>query len=266
MLRKKLCIHEQNAIAGLTNQLLFPIASVVMEAFPGAFERKKQLSGSRLMRAFIKSDKAVSVGNPVREEIINCPKPVERFLKSAGNLRVLVIGGSLGAVAINKTIPALLASFSEHDRPEVLHQCGEKNLEETKEFYKQNAIVESETIKIQAFINDMAAAYCWADIIICRAGALTVSEISCVGIPSILIPYPHAVDNHQNENAQVLASVGAATVIQQNELSATKLLNILNEYNHDRSLILKASQAAQTVAKFNVAERVVELCMEVSYA
>lgn len=267
LLRKKLLIHEQNAIAGLTNQLLFPLASTVMEAFPGAFERKREITGNRLLKSFIRPGNTVVVGNPVRKEIadlgaarLDQPGDAERAL------RVLVIGGSLGAVAINKTIPAMLALMSEEARPDLIHQCGNRNLEETREFYRQHQLATNGSIQVLPFIKDMAESYCWADIIIARAGAMTVSEIAAVGLASILIPFPYAVDDHQTENAGYLERAGAADVIQQDALDAQKLKLLIEKYSNNRSLLQQASNNARKAGSPNATEKAASLCMEACYA
>ncbi len=272
LLGKKLLIHEQNAIAGFTNQMLFPLASTVLEAFPGAFERKQEITHNRLLKSLIKPDNTIVVGNPVRKEISEIG--VQKRNTSAAHisevpgvkkLRILIIGGSLGAVAINKTIPAMLALLPEQQKPEILHQCGSKNLEQTLAFYRESKVDISNTIQVQPFIENMASAYSWADIIIARAGAMTVSEIAAVGLASILIPYPFAVDDHQTENARFLALAGAAEVIQQRDLNAQTLLALVQKFSMNSEFLQQASSKALAAGKPDATEKAASLCMEASY-
>ncbi len=272
LLGKKLLIHEQNAIAGFTNQMLFPLASTVMEAFPGAFERKRAITRNRLLKSFIKPGNTVVVGNPVRKAIsdIGLHKIQAATGQSSGvsvgdKLRILVIGGSLGAVAINKTVPAMLALLSEQQRPEILHQCGSKNLEQTLAFYSENKVDTGNTIQVQPFIENMANAYSWADLIIARAGAMTVSEIAAVGLASILIPYPFAVDDHQTENARFLALAGAAEVIQQKDLTPQALLALVQKFSMNDDFLQQASDKALAAGRPDATEKAASLCMEASY-
>lgn len=269
MLRKKLLIHEQNAIAGLTNQMLFPFAATVMEAFPGAFERKQELTRNPLLKTFIKPGSTIVVGNPVRKEIAETGLRRESAKLSAssqgGRLRILVIGGSLGAAAINKTLPSMLALIPADERPEVLHQCGTRNLEETQACYRQHQIDTGGSITVTAFIDDMAAAYAWADLIIARAGAMTVSEIAAAGLASILIPYPYAVDDHQTENAGYLLKAGAAAVIQQDELNPEHLLTTVNRFSRDRDYLEQASRSALAAATPDATATAAQFCMEACY-
>jgi UDP-N-acetylglucosamine--N-acetylmuramyl-(pentapeptide) pyrophosphoryl-undecaprenol N-acetylglucosamine transferase len=262
ILGKKLLIHEQNAVAGLTNQLLFPFANVVMEAFPGAFLRKNQLSQKSLLRFFTSSTRTTVVGNPVRSDILSLAEPAQRFAAHSGKLRLLVLGGSLGAKAINEIMPLVLASFSANERPLIRHQCGNRNLESTTQDYLKLGLMLNDDLQLTSFIDDMAAAYGWADIIICRAGASTIAEIAAIGLASILVPYPHAVDDHQTANAQILQQVKAAKVFFQHELSVATLAVVLREYAADRGLLLKQAQAARTVAIRDASSRAADLCEE----
>jgi UDP-N-acetylglucosamine--N-acetylmuramyl-(pentapeptide) pyrophosphoryl-undecaprenol N-acetylglucosamine transferase len=262
LLGKKLLIHEQNAVAGMTNQLLFPLASIVMEAFPGAFERKQQLTRNPVLRKFIRPGRVVVVGNPVREEILAIEAYEQRFAARGGKLRVLVIGGSLGAVAINRALPQVLAAFSAGDRPLVKHQCGGRNLEDTRHWYQDAGVALDDAIQLSAFIDDMAAAYSWADVIVCRAGASTLAEIAAIGLPSILVPYLHAVDDHQTANAKVLQQAGAAQLLQQDEHLAEKLGAALREIDANRNLLLQQSRAAHAAGSRDASVRAAQYCME----
>jgi UDP-N-acetylglucosamine--N-acetylmuramyl-(pentapeptide) pyrophosphoryl-undecaprenol N-acetylglucosamine transferase len=267
ILRKDLLIHEQNAIAGFTNQMLFPLAMTVMEAFPGAFERKQNLSKSSLLRRMIKPGKAIFIGNPVRDELSSCPEPVQRLSSSTDEkLKVLIVGGSLGAVVLNTVIPEFLEMFSENIRPKVLHQCGRKNFDTTVSSYSKHNIELNGAVQVVPFIDDMAESYCWADIIICRAGAITVSEIASIGIASILIPYPYAVDDHQTENARILEKNNAAWVIAQEKLNANVLFEIVSPLNQDREKLLNMAVDARNASNDSATEEVAELCMEACHA
>lgn len=266
LLRRKLIIHEQNAIAGFTNQMLFPFATTVLEAFPGAFERKRQLPGHRLLKGFIEPGKAFAVGNPVRPEISGSPPPQERFRGRDGPLRLLVVGGSLGAAAINRIIPALLAALPEGKRPDVLHQCGARNLDATLAQYAQHGRVPGESLRVSPFIEDMAQAYCWADLVICRAGALTVAELAGVGVGSVLIPFPHAVDDHQSANAAFLSGIGAAIVIRESELSVAALKEILERFDGNRTELERLASAARAGARPEATETVGTKCLELCHA
>jgi len=266
LLGKTLLIHEQNAIAGLTNQLLFPLASTVMEAFPGAFARKQALSGSAFMKRLIKPEQTVVVGNPVRSDIVECGKLRVNRQESHEQLRVLIIGGSLGAVAINKTIPAMLALMADSQRPAILHQCGTRNLEETESFYREAGITLDAQVRVQAFIDDMSEAYAWADIIIARAGAMTVAEIAVAGLASVLIPYPYAVDDHQSANAAYLADRQAARVIPQHELTAASLLAAVQEIAADRQVLQQISRNALAAGNPDATAKAAQFCLEACHA
>jgi len=242
LLRKPLVIHEQNAIAGLTNRLLAPLAQRVLEAFPGTFHGKH----------------VTHTGNPVRRAIAELPVPEQRFAARSGALRLLVLGGSLGARALNEVLPAALAQLSS--RPEVWHQAGSRNLDETLEHYRAAAV----TARVEPFIDDMAAAYGWADLVVCRAGALTVAELAAAGVGAVLVPYPHAVDDHQTRNAAYLSDVGAAVVIQQAELTRERLRELWSSLA-DRSRLLTMARAARSLAQPQAAATVAALCWEAAH-
>jgi UDP-N-acetylglucosamine--N-acetylmuramyl-(pentapeptide) pyrophosphoryl-undecaprenol N-acetylglucosamine transferase len=242
-----LLIHEQNAIAGLSNRLLALIANRVMQAFPDTFEPKTG---------------AISTGNPVRAEIGALVDPRARVTSDARALRVLVLGGSLGAVAINRLIPEALQILDPQVRPQVLHQVGRNNVERAVADYIQAGLAPDDTRRVQPFIDDMAAAYDWADLVICRAGATTVCEIAAAGKAAVFIPYPHAVDDHQTRNAQWLSSVGAALLIQQRDLSAQGLASLLREFTEDRTRLLEMATRARALAQPAACDLVTEQCME----
>ena len=221
LMGKPLLIHEQNAVPGLTNRLLAKIATQVMQAFPGSFKQK-----------------SAHVGNPVRREIAALPSPEQRMKNREGALRLLVFGGSLGAAHLNAVVPEALAELDK--KIIVRHQSGEKNLQQTQLNYA-NAKVQA---KVTAYIEDMADAYSWADIVLCRAGAMTIAELAAAGVASILVPYPHAVDDHQTANARYLSDQDAALLIPQNELDASRLRALLDELDRSRCLHM-ANRARQ---------------------
>ena len=239
LLRKPLVIHEQNAIAGLTNRLLAPLALRVLEAFPGTFRGKH----------------VVHTGNPVRRAIADLPTPEARFAGRSGALRLLVLGGSLGARALNEVVPATIANMPS--RPEIWHQTGSRNLDETLGHYRHAAV----TARVEPFIDDMAAAYGWADLVVCRAGALTVAELAAAGVGAILVPYPHAVDDHQTRNAAYLTDAGAAVVIQQRDLTRDSLRELFASCL-DRARLSAMARAARCLAQPQAAATVAALCWE----
>lgn len=243
LLGKPLCIHEQNSIAGMTNRWLSRIANCVMEAFPGSLPA---------------STKAVLTGNPVREDIALLPNPESRFHDRSGNIHVLVLGGSLGAQALNEVVPAALALLDEQHRPLVKHQAGQRNIEPAREQYA-HAGIQAEVVP---FIEDMAATYAWADLVICRAGALTIAELTAAGVGSVLVPYPYAVDDHQTFNARFLVEHGAGILVQQKDLDAKKLAALLQEFSGDRERLLQMANAARGLAQADATRKVAELCLE----
>lgn len=235
-----LVIHEQNAVAGMTNKILAHLANRVLAAFPQAFRRNDA--------------KYQVVGNPVREAIQNLPSPALRYATRQGALRVLVIGGSLGAQALNTTIPTALAQLPLAQRPQVIHQAGEKHVVSLKENYTR-AGVEAECV---AFIADMASAYAAADLVICRAGALTVAEVAAAGVAAIFVPYPHAVDDHQTANARYLTEAGAAWLMPQATLNALDLAKLLASLQ--RTELAKRAQIAHDLGKPSATAEVAQVC------
>jgi len=254
LLHRPLVIHEQNAIAGLTNRLLARVATKTMQAFPQALQEK---SNPQL------------VGNPVREEIAALPSPVERFEKRSGALRLLVLGGSLGAQSLNRVVPATMKAIAEAQRPEIWHQAGERLIDEARDCYRDAAV----EARIEPFIDDMAEAYGWADLVLCRAGALTISELSAAGVAALLVPYPYAVDDHQAHNAAFLVDGEAALMIRQNELSAEQLASLWQGFyqQHDdnagvRAHLLEMAINGRSLAKPDAVKQVADICMEVAHA
>ncbi len=241
--RRPLVIHEQNAAAGLTNRLLARLARVVLQAFPGSFN-------SRVA--------AETVGNPVREDISAVAEPVDRYSDRQGPLRLLVLGGSQGALALNRTVPDALAKLPTQERPVVRHQCGSRTLDEARDAYAKHGV----DVELMAFIGDMAAAYAWADLVVCRAGALTVAELCAVGLPALFVPYPSAVDDHQTANARPMEEVGAAVIINERELTAEVLANLLRDWLSSRQSLLARATKARELAKPQALARITELCLE----
>jgi UDP-N-acetylglucosamine--N-acetylmuramyl-(pentapeptide) pyrophosphoryl-undecaprenol N-acetylglucosamine transferase len=240
LLGKPLVIHEQNSVAGLTNELMAKIASCVLAAFPNALE------------------KANVIGNPVRENIAEIDQPEMRFAMHEGRLRVLVVGGSLGAQALNDLIPQALALMPLKTRPIVIHQAGLKHIESLQNNYAKHG-VEAEC---KAFIEKMADMYEWADFVICRAGAMTVAELSVVGLGSLLVPFPYAVDDHQTTNAGYLASNDAAILVQQKLLTVEKLVNILETLTREECL--RMAKNARALGKPLATADVANVCIEVA--
>jgi UDP-N-acetylglucosamine--N-acetylmuramyl-(pentapeptide) pyrophosphoryl-undecaprenol N-acetylglucosamine transferase len=243
--RRPLIIHEQNAVAGLTNRLLARLARVVLQAFPGTFSSETR---------------ARTVGNPVREDIGRIEDPATRFASRSGPLRLLVLGGSQGSLMLNRIVPAALARLPEAERPVVRHQTGSRTAAEAREAYARHG-VEAE---LRDFIEDMAAAYAWADLVICRSGALTVAELSAAGLPSILVPFPGAVDDHQTANAGPLLAAGAAVVVQERELSEEVLQVLLESWLASRDELRTRAMAARRLAKPRAVAQITELCLEVA--
>ncbi len=199
-------------------------------------------------------------GNPVRADIAALPEPQTRYAGRSGKLNVLVVGGSLGAQALNETLPKALALMSGQDRPNVVHQTGKKHLEAVRQLYKQTGV----NADIRAFLDDMATQYAKADVVICRAGALTIAELAAAGVASVLIPFPFAVDDHQTYNARFLSEKGAALLLPQKELSADRLAQLLRELTREKLLVM--AQAARSLAKPDATQQVAQVCMELSEA
>ena len=235
-----LVLHEQNSIAGLANKVLAGVADKVLTGFPDVLK------------------KAQWVGNPVRSDIAALPFPTARYAERENNkdkLHLLVIGGSLGAQALNEALPVGLAILPEELRPEVVHQAGSKHLEGLRDAYRRQGL----EVHVTGFIEDMAGAYAWADLVICRAGALTIAELAAAGVASVLVPFPHAVDDHQTANAKFLARTGAAIVLPQSELSPENLVLLRNM---TRQQLQEMAEKARALAMPDAAEAVANLCRE----
>lgn len=241
--RCPLVIHEQNARAGATNKILSRFSRRVLEGFPDAFAANARV---------------LVTGNPVRAEIEAMPAPSGERVSQQRRFRLLILGGSLGAKPLNDLVPKAMALLGEDVRPAILHQTGEKHLLEAKKSY-QSTGVEAD---IQAFIKDMAAAYSWADMVLCRAGALTVAELCAAGKGAILVPYPHAVDDHQTANADYMVRGGAAVCVQQAELTSDRLAEMLKHFVQDSVKCTSMAQAAYSLRKVQVAESMVKILRE----
>ena len=247
LLRTPLVIHEQNAIPGMTNRWLAKLARRVLQAFP---------------QSFAAQDKIYHTGNPVRASILNIAGPAQRYAERTGPLRLLIIGGSLGAQALNECVPQALARLDATLQPQVWHQSGRNKLASTEAAYAGQQV----EAKLVEFIDDMDAAYAWADLLICRAGAMTISEISNVGIASILVPYPYAVDDHQTANARFLSQAGAAVLIQQVELTPQRLADELTGMmKGGRVRLLEMANKALALATPHATDDVIRHCLEVAH-
>lgn len=238
-----LLVHEQNRIPGLTNRLLSHFSRKILQGFPGTFPPKSQAQDS---------------GNPVRGDVAAITEPQDRLGKRAGPIRLLITGGSQGAQVLNQVVPAALARLAGTVQVEIRHQAGGKRVDETLAAYAAAGV----SARVEAFIDDMAAAYAWADLAICRAGALTVAELAAAGLGAVLIPYAHAVDDHQTRNAEYLSSVGAAIILPQATLDAETVAAALKPLISDRRALLSMAVAARRMALPNAAEKVVEACSE----
>ncbi len=236
-----LVIHEQNSVAGLTNKTLAKIANRILFAFPSAFAGREGC-----------------VGNPVRDEIKKVAEPQVRFAGRSGPLKLLVVGGSLGAQVFNEQVPQALALLSEEARPQVIHQAGENHIEALQKNYDTAGVV----AECAPFIADMAKAYSEADLVLCRAGALTVAELACVGAAAILVPFPHAVDDHQTGNAKYLADAGAGVLIGQQDFSAANFAALLKNMTRERCLEMAVQ--ARKLAKPDATEHVVAAIEELA--
>jgi UDP-N-acetylglucosamine--N-acetylmuramyl-(pentapeptide) pyrophosphoryl-undecaprenol N-acetylglucosamine transferase len=250
LLGRPLVVHEQNSIAGLTNRVLVCLADCVLTAFPSAF------TGARDKPIPCRKVEAQWVGNPVREDIAHLADAPHHYEGREGPLRLLVVGGSLGATALNTLLPEALALIPVEQRPEVVHQSGRKHQEILRRNYEA-AGVSADT---RDFIDDMATLYEWCDLAVCRAGAMTVAELACAWVPAVLVPFPFAVDDHQTTNARFLSDAGAAWLIQQRELTAARLAEILMGLN--RETLLEMSCRAQSLAKPDSAKVVSDACVE----
>lgn len=240
ILRRPLVIHEQNSIAGMSNKVLAKLAARVLSGFPGVLKRTEWC------------------GNPVRADIAALPEPQARYAGRSGKLNVLVVGGSLGAQALNEALPKALALLGEQERPNVLHQTGKKNFEAVQQLYAQAGV----NADIRPFLDDMANQYANADVLICRAGALTIAELAAAGVASVLVPLPIAVDDHQTHNARFLSEHGAAVLLPQRELNAEGLAQLIRGFTREK--LLAMAQAARSLAKPGATQTVAGVCKELA--
>jgi len=248
LLRRPLCIHEQNAIPGVTNRILNKFARYSLQAFPGAFAKADAVTG-----------------NPVRQTICETPSPQQRFAEHHGPIRLLVVGGSRGAAIFNQMLPEAVSLLPQNVILNIWHQTGSNNRglvgERYSEYLASSEWKPQEAMKIDDFIEDIDAAYSWADIVLCRSGALTVSELAAVGLGAIFVPFPHAVDDHQTANANYLVKADAAEIIQQSDLDAKKLAQIIEQIAN-RAQCLEMAINAKKQGKPDATEKVAAYCIK----
>jgi UDP-N-acetylglucosamine--N-acetylmuramyl-(pentapeptide) pyrophosphoryl-undecaprenol N-acetylglucosamine transferase len=241
-------IHEQNSVAGTTNRLSAHIARRVMQGFPNTLTNGEWC------------------GNPVRPEIANLLPPQERLAKRKGKASLLILGGSRGALAINRLLPEALGRIDARVRPNVIHQTGRDHLQGTIDAYQEQGLnLKNGKINVVPFIDAMEDAYAWADFVICRSGALTIAELTAVGLGSLLIPFPHAIDDHQTCNGKLLVGQGAATMIQQSTLTPEILANEINAICTQPERRLNMAMRARELAKVGAAQQVAKVCIEVAH-
>jgi UDP-N-acetylglucosamine--N-acetylmuramyl-(pentapeptide) pyrophosphoryl-undecaprenol N-acetylglucosamine transferase len=241
-----LVIHEQNTVPGMTNRWLARVATRVLEAFPGTFPPGRE---------------ARQTGNPVRQDIAGLPAPAQRLGARAGPPRhLLVLGGSQGARALNETVPRALARLPGAQRPLVRHQAGREKAEATAALYREAGV----DARVSAFLEDMAEAYAWADLVVCRAGALTIAELAAAGVGALLVPYPHAVDDHQSRNAGYLTRAGAAELIPESRLQPESLAERLGALLERPEHLLAMAEAARRLARPEATAEVAGACLEVA--
>nr|WP_216861583.1 undecaprenyldiphospho-muramoylpentapeptide beta-N-acetylglucosaminyltransferase [Polynucleobacter sp. MWH-Post4-6-1] len=238
LLKRPLVLHESNSVAGSANRALSKIAMRTLTGFPNTMQ------------------KAEWVGNPIREEFDHIQKPELRYEQRQGPISILVVGGSLGAAALNEAIPAALALIPKDVRPTVTHQAGDKHLADLQKRYAEFGV----EADIRPFIDDMPNAYANADLVICRSGAMTVSELAACGVASCLIPFPHAIDDHQTANAQFLSNAGAAVLLPQQYLNPQDLALMIQNFN--RGDLKEMAMRAQALAKPHATQRVAEVCAD----
>ncbi|WP_144112218.1 undecaprenyldiphospho-muramoylpentapeptide beta-N-acetylglucosaminyltransferase [Paraburkholderia sp. BCC1886] len=245
---RPLVLHEQNSIAGLANKVLAKIAKRVLVAFPNALPH------------------AEWTGNPIRAELARAIAPKARYAQRSGALNVLVVGGSLGAAALNDVVPRAVAMLAPNERPRIVHQAGAKHIDALRENYAKAGLAAgtdaNAAVELVPFIDDMTSAYANADLVICRSGAMTVSEISAVGVAALFVPFPYAVDDHQTTNAAFLADHGAALVVQQRDLSADMLAGWLR--GQTRETLAEMAERSRSLAKPDATEQVAQICATVA--
>jgi UDP-N-acetylglucosamine--N-acetylmuramyl-(pentapeptide) pyrophosphoryl-undecaprenol N-acetylglucosamine transferase len=242
--RRPLVLHEQNSVAGLANKVLARLARRVLVAFPGALPN------------------AEWTGNPLRDALTHAGEPKSRYEQRSGRLNLLVVGGSLGAAALNEVVPRALARLAPEVRPRVVHQAGAKHMDALADNYQAAGLAPGDDVRLVPFIDDMAAAYAQADLVICRSGAMTVAEIAAVGVAALFVPFPYAVDDHQTTNAEFLSNEGAAVLVQQRDLSPELLADWLR--GQTRETLAEMAQRARALAKPEATDRVAQVCAAVA--
>ena len=246
--RIPLVIHEQNSVAGTTNRILSKLATRVMQGFPDTLDRGEWC------------------GNPVRTEIASVEPPHKRFANRQGPTRILVLGGSRGALALNQLIPEALAMIDVEARPLIIHQTGKAHLQITQDAYKRQGLeINSQHLEVTSFIEKMEDAYSWADFVICRAGALTITELTSIGLGALLVPFPYAIDDHQTSNGKLLVNCGAAKLVQERDLTPQALASPISNFSNAPDRCLSMASAARSVAKNDAADRVAAVCLEVAH-
>ncbi|HEX7326142.1 MAG TPA: undecaprenyldiphospho-muramoylpentapeptide beta-N-acetylglucosaminyltransferase [Rhodanobacteraceae bacterium] len=243
--RRPLLVHEQNRVAGFTNRVLAKLARKVMAGFADAFPPARH---------------AEWTGNPVRADIAALAPPAERLAQRSGVPHLLVLGGSLGARTLNRGLPDALSLIPVERRPEVRHQCGNAHFEDTRAAYARANV----DAGVEPFIADMAAAYAWADLVVCRAGALTLAELAAAGLGAILLPFPYAVDDHQTRNAEGFVAAGAAELVQDRDFEPARFAGRLERLCRDPAKRLAMANAARALAKPDAADVIAQRCLEVA--
>ncbi|MFV1996516.1 MAG: undecaprenyldiphospho-muramoylpentapeptide beta-N-acetylglucosaminyltransferase [Acidiferrobacterales bacterium] len=247
LLRKPLVIHEANAIPGFTNRWLARLATRVLSGFPDTFGARSNVS---------------HVGNPVRQDIASLAPPAERLRDRQGPLRLLMLGGSQGARSLNRVVADAWSGLPSTQRPELWHQTGNRWQQEVRAAYGDDA----NTVRIDAFIGDMAKAYAWADVVVCRAGAMTLAELAAAGLGSILVPFPHATDDHQTVNARYLAERNAAVVIAESDCTPSRLQQLISELNQNRDSLVTMAEKARASSMPDADITVARICEELAHA
>jgi len=244
--RVPLVVHEQNRVPGVTNKVLAKLARRVLAGFADAFA----------------AGRAQWVGNPVRESIARIPDPAQRFAQRSDIAKVLVLGGSQGAAVLNRTVPQALALLRAESRPlpKVRHQCGAAHADAARSAYADAGV----DARVEPFIDDMAAAYAEADLVIARAGALTVAELAASGLGAVLVPFAAAVDDHQTKNAQALVAAGAAVLVPERDATPMRLAAVLDELLSDRTRLARMAVAARTLARPDATAHIADVCLEVA--
>lgn len=241
LLRKPLIIHEQNSVLGLTNRILAPLCKKMFTGFPIIDNRKK----------------VEFCGNPVRKDLRNIEEPDTRLADRSGPKRILIIGGSQGAAALNEIVPSAIEILSASMPIEVWHQTGKGRMQDVVMAYQKF----TSEVRVSEFVDDMAEAYRWADLIICRSGAITLAEIAAVGLASVLVPYPYAVDDHQTSNAQSFVTAGAASLVAESDLNASNLAELLTKLLNDSKQLVSMACAAKKLGTGNASQKIADECM-----